>query len=148
MLEAATGLTPGRAATGERRNTDTARRQAPEPRRRQILARLSLMARTPIPRGPGPRASTEATAVARAWLDLIHSGRWASSWAVAGPVLRDTIDPEEWQAALRAVHASLGRCRSRTFQGQASLDRFPGIGGRSRKCSAARNCRSAPRSCS
>lgn len=127
MLEAATGLTPRGAVARGRRNTDTLRRRAPEPRRREILAQLSLMARTPISHGPRPAASSEPTAVARAWLDLIHSGRWASSWEVAGPVLKDTIDPEEWQAALRALHASLGRCRSRTLQGQATLDRFPGV---------------------
>jgi hypothetical protein len=69
----------------------------------------------------------EATAVARAWLDLIHSGRWASSWAVAGPALKETIDQADWQAALRALRVSLGRCYSRTLRGQTTLESFPGV---------------------
>jgi len=74
-----------------------------------------------------PAAETEATVVARAWLDLIHSGRSASSWAVAAPALRETINPEEWQAALRSVRAALGRCHSRRLRSQTTFETFPGV---------------------
>ena len=72
-------------------------------------------------------ADTEATVVARAWLDLVHSGRSTSSWAVAAPALRETIGPEEWQLALRSVRAALGRCHSRRLHHQTYVDGFPGI---------------------
>jgi hypothetical protein len=78
-------------------------------------------------RGSHPPVETEATVVARAWLDLIHSGRSASSWAVAAPVLRETMAPEEWRAALGSVRVSLGRCHSRRLRSQTTLEAVPGV---------------------
>jgi len=78
------------------------------------------------PDGEGA-AEPEATEVARAWLDLIHSGRSASSWAVAAPALRDTIGPEEWQVALRSVRLTLGRCHSRRLHSQTTVEAVPGV---------------------
>ncbi len=127
MLEAASEVTARRVPSGVGGAVEARRRRAPEPRRRELLARLLLMARVPPPNEGHPSPANEATAVARAWLDLIHSGRWASSWAVAGPVLKATIDQAEWQAALRSVHVTLGRCRSRELRSQTTLDGFPGV---------------------
>jgi hypothetical protein len=79
------------------------------------------------PRGGDSRTSVEADAVARAWLDLVHSGRSASSWAVAAPVLKQAVDPEEWREALRALHVTLGRCRSRKQESVSTFERFPGL---------------------
>jgi hypothetical protein len=72
-------------------------------------------------------STEEAAAVARAWLDLVHSGRSASSWAVAAPTLRETIEPEEWRVALRSVRVALGRCHSRRLHSQTTFDAFPGV---------------------
>jgi hypothetical protein len=74
-----------------------------------------------------PDSTREAAAVARAWLDLIHSGRSASSWAVAAPTLRETIAPEEWRVALRSVRVALGRCHSRRLRSLTTFDSFPGV---------------------
>jgi hypothetical protein len=127
MLDAARGVTVPKAA-GARREAHGGRGVL-DPRRRDLLARLSVMSLA----GPGasrssdPGTGAEATAVARAWLDLVHSGRSASSWAVAAPVLRETIPPDDWEAALRSVRVALGRCRTRRLRAQSNLDGFPGV---------------------
>ena len=129
MLEAARDLTVQRIAGAESGASQARQRQPTEPRRRDLLARLfamSLGEASPAPEG-GPGAETEATVVARAWLDLIHSGRSTSSWAVAAPALRETIGPDEWQVALRSVRVALGRCRSRRLHSQTTLEAFPGV---------------------
>jgi hypothetical protein len=107
----------------------TPRRPAPGARRRDLLARLSAMSLVDLDRRRGghPAIETEATAVARAWLDLIHSGRSASSWAVAAPALREAIGPEEWCVALGSVRAALGRCHSRRLRRQTTFEAFPGV---------------------
>jgi len=118
-----------RAGSAEAGRAGAKRRTAPEPRRRNLLARLAAMSLTDPAHPPNgrPGAETEATAVARAWLDLIHSGRSASSWAGAAPALRETIGAEEWQAALRSLRVELGRCRSRRLQEQTTFEAFPGV---------------------
>ncbi|MGD8897388.1 MAG: DUF4019 domain-containing protein [Acidobacteriota bacterium] len=117
--------TAGVAEGGSR----TLRRPDSGSRRRDLLARLAAMSLVDLDpaRGSHPAAETEATVVARAWLDLIHSGRSASSWAVAAPVLRETIEPEEWRTALGSVRAALGRCHSRRLRSQTALEAFPGV---------------------
>jgi len=129
MLEAARGVTARRVVSAGSRGARTKQPKPPEPRRRDLLARLlalSLAGRDHSADGR-PAADTEATVVARAWLDLIHSGRSTSSWAVAAPALRETIGPEEWQVALRSVRVSLGRCHSRRLHSQTSVEAFPGV---------------------
>jgi len=97
--------------------------------RRALLARLSVMSLVARgrPAEVHSNAAAEARAVARAWLDLVHSGRSASSWAVAAPALRQTVGLEEWSAALRALRAALGRCHSRRQESLFTFDRFPGL---------------------
>jgi len=128
MLEAARSAPDHRAEGTNGRRARTRRIGSSEPRR-DLLARLSVMSRAePDHSADVPPGSTaEAAAVARAWLDLIHSDRSASSWAVAAPTLRETIDPEEWRMALRSVRVALGRCHSRRLHSLAIFDTFPGV---------------------
>lgn len=129
MLEAARTDPVHRAASMDGRSARTRWSRSSEPRRRDLLARLSVMSRSePDPSADvSPNSTAEAAAVARAWLDLIHSGRSASSWAVAAPTLRETIEPEEWGVALRSVRTALGRCHSRRLHSQTTFDAFPGV---------------------
>ncbi len=126
MLEAARDVTAwGTAGEGGR----TLSRSRLETHRREVLARLSVMSLVEPgqPMEAHATAHVEAGAVARAWLDLIHSGRSASSWAVTAPAFKEAIAPEEWQAALRSVRAALGRCRSRRLRSQSAFEAFPGL---------------------
>jgi len=129
MLEETMSATARRAGSAEIGTARTKPRRPPEPRRRDLLARLSVMSLAGLGDSleGDSAAETEATEVARAWLDLIHSGRSASSWAVAAPALRETIDPEEWQVALRSVRTALGRCHSRRLRSQTTFETFPGV---------------------
>jgi hypothetical protein len=128
MLEGLENATAHRFEDTEIERSPTMNRRAPEPRRRELLARLTVMSRSePGTRGEERVTTREAAVVARAWLDLIHSGRSASSWAVAAPAFREMMTPEEWQEALRCVRVTLGRCRSRRLRGQTAFDGFPGI---------------------
>jgi hypothetical protein len=79
------------------------------------------------PRAADPGAEAEATAVARAWLDLIEHRRYAVSWTAAAPAFRQTIAEEEWKVALRSVRAPLGPCRSRVLRSRTTVEAFPGV---------------------
>jgi len=107
----------------------TARRAGSESRRRDLLARMSAMSLAGFGRRlDGDRATeTEATAVARTWLELVDAGRPVVSWTAAGPALRETIRQSEWVMALRAVRQSLGPCRARTLRARAIVEAFPGV---------------------
>jgi hypothetical protein len=108
---------------------DDARPPQPEPRRRDLLARLSAMSLAGFGRrlDVDRHAVTEATAVARAWLQLVDAGRPAVSRASAAPALRETIGAREWERALGAVRGPLGSLRSRTLRGRATVEAFPGV---------------------
>ena len=129
MLEGTMSATAGRSGRVETGKARAKGHTCAAPRRRDILARLFVMSLTDPghPLDDPPSAETEATVVARAWLDLIHSGRSASSWAVAAPALKETVTPKEWQVALRSVRVALGRCHSRKLRSQTTLDSFPGV---------------------
>jgi hypothetical protein len=73
------------------------------------------------------QGATEATAVARAWLQLVDSGRPTLSWHAAAAALRVTIEPRDWDAALRSARVPLGRCRSRKLLGRETLEASPGV---------------------
>jgi hypothetical protein len=100
-----------------------------EHRRRDLLARLSAMSLT----GFGRRleidrqGATEATAVARAWLQLVDSGQREVSWHAAAPALQAAIGAEDWEEALRSARDPLGRCRQRRLIRRDLVEAFPGV---------------------
>ena len=100
-----------------------------EDRRRELLARLSAMSLTGFGRRlrTDRRTATEATAVARAWLQLIDAGQRAVSWHAAASALRATIGTRDWDAALRSARDPLGQCRSRKLLRRDTVEAFPGV---------------------
>ena len=68
----------------------------------------------------------EATSVARSWLRLVDDGRHPASWSAAAPLLREEVGPQDWDAALRAARAPLGRCLWRKLLSRAAVEGSPG----------------------
>ncbi len=87
-------------------------------RRSELVAWLSALSLAGLgqPTGLDPGQQREAKSAAGAWLRLVDSGRHPAAWGQAAPVLREEAGPVEWEAALRAVRAPLGRCYWRTLQ--------------------------------
>ena len=63
-----------------------------------------------------PVAEERATAAARSWLDLLDAGRFLTSFDETAPLVKDALTREEWDQAIQAVRAPLGRCLSRTLR--------------------------------
>ena len=101
----------------------------PEPRRRDLRARLCAMSLAGVGHGRDRDrdADAEEAAAARAWLALIDAGRAAASWSVAAPALREGISPGEWELALRSVRTPLGPCRSRSLRSRTIVEACPGV---------------------
>ena len=99
-----------------------------EARRSELAAWLSALSLAGLgrPLGARPIWEREATSVARSWLRLVDDGRHPASWAAAAPLLREEIGSHEWDAALRAVRAPLGRCLWRKLLSQAVVEGPPG----------------------
>jgi hypothetical protein len=97
-------------------------------RRSGLAAWLSAVSLAGLgrPVGAHPDWEREATDVARDWLRLVDDGRHPASWATAAPLLREEIGPGEWDAALRAARAPLGRCLWRELQSRAAVEGPPG----------------------
>lgn len=58
--------------------------------------------------------TTQAEAVAGAWLSLTDLGNASSSWDQANERFRNRIDKAEWQKALNTVRVPLGNLQQRT----------------------------------
>jgi serine/threonine-protein kinase len=128
MLEGTVEVSLRRAGSAEIGIASTRRRTTAAPRRRDLLARLSAMSLRELGhRLDGDRSEDEATAVARAWLDLVDDGRYAVSWTAAAPILRQTTGEEDWETALRSVRVPLGPCHGRTLHSQTTVNGFDGI---------------------
>jgi hypothetical protein len=57
---------------------------------------------------------------------LIDDAWHPASWAAAAPLLREGVGPREWDVALRAVRAPLGRCLWRKLRSRATVEGPPG----------------------
>jgi hypothetical protein len=112
---------PVRARAGEEEGWAEARR----PDRAARLSALSL-AGLGRPMEARPGWEREASRVARSWLRLVDEGRHTASWAEAAPLLREEVGPREWNVAVSAVRAPLGRCLWRKLQSQAVVEGPPG----------------------
>jgi hypothetical protein len=93
-------------------------------RRAELVAWLSGLSLAGLGHPLGGRAhwEREATIVARSWLRLVDDGRHPASWNAAAPLLREELGPREWDAALRAARAPLGRCLWRKVQSRAAVE--------------------------
>ena len=110
-------LRPARGKTDEREGRAEARRP-------ELAAWLSALSFAGLGRPVGARPDWEREAgdAARSWLRLVDAGRQRASWTSAAPLLRQEVGPAEWEAALRAARAPLGRCFWRTLQSCAALE--------------------------
>lgn len=93
-------------------------------RRSDLAAWLSALSLAGLgrPVGGRPDWEREASCAARSWLRRVDDGRHPASWAAAAPVLRQEIGAREWDAALRAVRAPLGRCLWRQLRSRATVE--------------------------
>jgi hypothetical protein len=64
----------------------------------------------------------EATSAARSWLRLVDDGRHPASWSAASPLFREEVGRQDWDVALRAARAPLGRCEWRRLQSRAAVE--------------------------
>ncbi len=114
-------IRPARARAGEQGARSGARRS-------ELAAWLSALSFAGLgrPAGEHPDWEREATDIARAWLRLVDDGRHPASWAGAAPLLREEVGSREWDAALRAARAPLGRCFWRKLQSCAAVEGPPG----------------------
>jgi len=71
-------------------------------------------------------AEEAAAAAARAWLDLVDEGRYASGWDAAAPAFKRMMTRDQWNRAVHSVRAPLGSCLSRTLTSHKLVDSFPG----------------------
>ena len=97
-------------------------------RRSEVAAWLSGLSLAGLgrPAGVHPDWERDATGAARAWLQLVDQGRHPASWAQAAPLLREGVGPRDWDAALRATRAPLGRCFWRKLQSWTAVEGPPG----------------------
>jgi hypothetical protein len=96
--------------------------------RRDFMAWLSAMSLAGLarPLGADEGAEKRATAAARAWLDLVDGGRYATSWEAAAPAFKNMVTRDEWDRAVHSVRTPLGRCLSRTLRSHKLVDSPPG----------------------
>lgn len=129
MLEGTLGTGADGTAHTAAASSRTRRRTTSGSTQRDVAARLSAMSLAGLgrPLAAEPDAEVEATAVARAWLDLIDHGRYAIGWTAAAAALRQAIGEEEWEVALGSVRTPLGPCRSRALRRRTTLGAFPGL---------------------
>jgi len=67
-------------------------------------------------------AEERATAAARSWLVVLDAGRSSWSFDAAAPVVRKALTREQWERAVQAVRAPLGRCLWRTLRSRQLVD--------------------------
>ena len=96
--------------------------------RRDFMAWLSALSLAGLARPLGANEAAEdgAVAAARAWLDLVDEGRYATCWEATAPLFRGAVTREEWDRAVHAVRTPLGRCLSRRLRSRKLVDSLPG----------------------
>jgi hypothetical protein len=96
--------------------------------RREFVAWLSALSLAGLarPLGADQGAEEKAVAAARAWLDLVDGGRYATGWDTAAPALKGAVTKEDWDRAVHSVRTPLGRCLSRRLCSHKLVDSLPG----------------------
>jgi hypothetical protein len=96
--------------------------------RRDFMAWLSALSLAGLarPLGADQGAEEKAAAAARAWLNLVDGGRYATSWEAAAPPFKSAVTQEQWDQAVHSVRTPLGRCLSRTLRSHKLVDSLPG----------------------
>lgn len=63
---------------------------------------------------------------ARSWLAMIDDGNYAGSWDQAAELFRSAVTKEQWQSALNATRAPLGKLVSRKLKSATYTTSLPG----------------------
>ena len=63
---------------------------------------------------------------AEAWLALVDSGKYASSWDDAAQFLKAAVTRDQWQSALHTVRDPLGKLGTRTLKSANYTKTLPG----------------------
>ena len=67
-----------------------------------------------------------ALAAAQAWLDLVDSGKYDTSWNDAAQYFKSSISQSSWRQSLQAVRAPLGKNESRKLMAAKYATSLPG----------------------
>jgi len=96
--------------------------------RREFVAWLSALSLAGLarPLQADETAEENAAAAARAWLDLVDGGRYATGWDATAPTFKTVVPRDEWERAVQAVRTPLGRCLSRQLRSHKLVDSLPG----------------------
>lgn len=68
----------------------------------------------------------EAVAVARGWLALVDSGRYAESWKAAATYFQNAVTEQNWETSLTGVRTPLGRLVRRRLIKSQEANSLPG----------------------
>lgn len=92
--------------------------------RRDFMAWLSAMSLAGLtrPLGADQGAEKKAAASARAWLNLVDTGRYATSWEQAAPAFKRAVTQAQWDQAVHSVRTPLGRCLWRRLRSHELVD--------------------------
>jgi Protein of unknown function (DUF4019) len=75
----------------------------------------------------GNSASEEAALKAsQAWLDLVDSGKYDTSWEEAALYFKNSVKKEEWISTIKTVRDPFGKLSKRTFKSKQAVDSMPG----------------------
>ncbi|MEO8247871.1 MAG: DUF4019 domain-containing protein [Burkholderiales bacterium] len=70
--------------------------------------------------------TAKAKQAAKAWLALVDAGSAAASWDDAAALFRRSVPKEQWESAVSAVRAPLGRLESRKLLSASPKKQLPG----------------------
>lgn len=76
---------------------------------------------------PADEKTDAATAAAKAWLDLVDTGKYKESWAEAAPFFKERVPEETWVNAITSVRAPFGNVLSRELIGARYTKSLPGV---------------------
>jgi len=73
-----------------------------------------------------PTAEKAALESAQAWLELVDAGSYARSYEEAAAAFKSAVSQADWEKAVRAARAPLGKMLSRKIKSQQYATSLPG----------------------
>ena len=71
-------------------------------------------------------AEEAALKASQAWLDLVDSGKYDTSWEEASLYFKNSIKKDEWISTIKAVREPFGKLSKRTFKSKQAVESMPG----------------------
>jgi len=72
-------------------------------------------------------AWANGSVAAKAWLDIVDSGKYTESWQKSDSFFKSQITADKWNSALTSVRGPLGEVKSRTELGAKEYSSLPGV---------------------